>query len=65
MQSLSETCERKMHRTSDMQKEREKALEELGICVEKNNVGIHQRRCVVFVSPRPDAVRGNASGGRT
>ena len=41
MQGLNETWEEKMHRTQQVQKEREKALEELGITVEKNNVGVH------------------------
>ncbi|KAI6168912.1 hypothetical protein EDD17DRAFT_1523588 [Pisolithus thermaeus] len=41
MQSLNETWEEKLARTQEVQKEREKALEELGITVEKNNVGVH------------------------
>ena len=41
MQSLNETWEEKMLRTHEVQKEREKALEELGITVEKNLVGVH------------------------
>jgi len=41
MQSLNETWEEKLERTKEVQKEREKALEELGITVEKNNVGVH------------------------
>ncbi|KIK55370.1 hypothetical protein GYMLUDRAFT_47928 [Collybiopsis luxurians FD-317 M1] len=41
MQSLNETWEQKMARTQEVQKEREKALEELGISVEKNMVGVH------------------------
>ncbi|KZT12686.1 kinesin-domain-containing protein [Laetiporus sulphureus 93-53] len=41
MQSLNETWEQKMQRTQDVQKEREKALEELGITIDKNNVGVH------------------------
>ncbi|KAK2462276.1 hypothetical protein APHAL10511_005582 [Amanita phalloides] len=41
MQSLNETWEEKLHRTHEVQKEREKALEELGITVEKNLVGVH------------------------
>ncbi len=41
MQSLNETWEEKLQRTQQVQKEREKALEELGITVEKNNVGVH------------------------
>ena len=41
MQSLNETWEEKLQRTQEVQKEREKALEELGITVEKNNVGVH------------------------
>ncbi|KAF9032663.1 kinesin-domain-containing protein [Hymenopellis radicata] len=41
MQSLNETWEQKMVRTQEVQKEREQALEELGITVEKNLVGVH------------------------
>lgn len=41
MQSLNETWEEKMQRTQEVQKEREKALEELGISIDKNNVGVH------------------------
>ena len=41
MQSLNETWEQKLQRTQEVQREREKALEELGITVEKNNVGVH------------------------
>lgn len=41
MESLNETWEEKMQRTQEVQREREKALEELGITVEKNNVGVH------------------------
>ncbi|KAG0695782.1 hypothetical protein DFH29DRAFT_954061 [Suillus ampliporus] len=41
MQGLNETWEQKMVRTQEVQKEREKALEELGITVEKNLVGVH------------------------
>ena len=41
MQSLNETWEEKMERTQAVQKEREQALEELGITVEKNLVGVH------------------------
>jgi kinesin family member 1 len=54
MQSLNETWEEKMARTQEVQKEREKALEELGITVEKNLVGVHtpkkvRSRFLVFV----------------
>ena len=41
MQSLNETWEQKMERTQQVQKEREKALEELGITVERGDVGVH------------------------
>lgn len=41
MESLNETWEQKMERTQEIQKEREQALEELGITVEKNHVGVH------------------------
>jgi kinesin family protein 1 len=41
MQSLNETWEEKMIKTQAVQKEREAALEELGITVDKNHVGVH------------------------
>ena len=41
MQSLNETWEEKLQRTQEVHKEREQALEELGITVEKNLVGVH------------------------
>lgn len=41
MQSLNETWEEKMQRTQEVQKEREKALEELGITIDRDNVGVH------------------------
>ena len=41
MMGLNETWEEKMQRTQEIHKERERALEELGITVEKNNVGVH------------------------
>ncbi|KAG6375014.1 hypothetical protein JVT61DRAFT_3793 [Boletus reticuloceps] len=41
MQSLNETWEEKLVRTQEVHKEREKALEELGITVEKNLIGVH------------------------
>nr|GAT46132.1 kinesin-like protein [Mycena chlorophos] len=41
MQTLNETWEQKLERTQEVHKEREKALEELGITVEKNLVGVH------------------------
>lgn len=39
-----------MHRTQEVQKEREKALEELGITVEKNNVGVHTPKKVGIIN---------------
>ncbi|CAE6397149.1 unnamed protein product [Rhizoctonia solani] len=41
MQSLNETWEEKMVKTQAVQKEREAALEELGITVGKDHVGVH------------------------
>ena len=41
MQSLNETWEDKMAKTKEIHKEREKALEELGITVDKGAVGVH------------------------
>jgi len=49
MQSLNETWEEKMQRTQEVQKEREKALEELGISVEKNMVGVHTPKKVSII----------------
>lgn len=56
MQSLNETWEEKLQRTHEVQKEREKALEELGITVEKNLVGVHTPKkvssrvhCTIYV----------------
>ena len=48
MKSLNETWEQKLQRTQEVQKEREKALEELGITVEKNNIGVHTPRKVSY-----------------
>lgn len=41
MASVSETWEDKLVRTQEIQKEREDALEALGITIEKNLVGVH------------------------
>jgi hypothetical protein len=41
MNSLNETWEEKLQKTQEVHKEREKALEELGITVDKNMVGVH------------------------
>ena len=46
MQSLNETWEEKMTRTQEVQKEREKALEELGVSVDKNMLGVHMPKKV-------------------
>lgn len=48
MQGLNETWEQKMERTQEVQKEREKALEELGISIDKNNVGVHTPKRVRY-----------------
>lgn len=51
MASLSESWEEKMARTSAIQKEREKALEELGISVEKGSVGVYtpKKVCISYL----------------
>ena len=41
MSSLNESWEEKLQKTQEIQKERERALEELGISVDKGNVGVH------------------------
>jgi kinesin family member 1 len=41
MESLNETWEEKMARTQEIHRERERALEELGITVDKGAVGVH------------------------
>jgi len=48
MNELNETWEDKLQRTQEVQKERERALEELGITVEKNLVGVHTPKKVSF-----------------
>jgi Kinesin-associated len=60
MQSLNETWEEKMQRTQEVQKEREKALEELGITVEKNLVGVHTPKKVRRFSAFPLVNTGSA-----
>lgn len=50
MQGLNETWEDKMQRTQQVQREREKALEELGITVERGNVGVHTPKRVRLVA---------------
>ncbi|KAF9116983.1 kinesin-like protein Klp8 [Mortierella sp. AM989] len=41
MAELNETWEEKLRRTQEIQQEREKTLEELGISVEKGQIGVH------------------------
>lgn len=41
MDDLNQTWEQKLQKTQEVHKEREKALEELGITVDKNMVGVH------------------------
>ncbi|BGP23699.1 hypothetical protein JCM10295v2_002600 [Rhodotorula toruloides] len=41
MASVTETWEQKLQKTKEVEKEREKALESLGITIEKNHVGVH------------------------
>ncbi|GAA5988788.1 hypothetical protein JCM11641_004851, partial [Rhodosporidiobolus odoratus] len=41
MASVTETWEQKLEKTKEVQKEREEALESLGITIEKNLVGVH------------------------
>ncbi|CAJ0766045.1 1141_t:CDS:10 [Entrophospora sp. SA101] len=41
MTEVNETWQEKMRKTEEIQREREKTLEELGIMVEKNAVGVH------------------------
>ena len=56
MQSLNETWEQKLERTQEIQMEREKALEELGITVEKNNVGVHTPKKVSSLYSRIESL---------
>lgn len=48
MASVTETWEDKLVRTQEVQKERERALEALGITIEKNLVGVHTPKKVRF-----------------
>jgi kinesin family protein 1 len=63
MQSLNETWEEKLSKTQEVHKEREKALEELGITVEKNMVGVHAPKKVS--SPFENSVRMPLADGAT
>ncbi|GAA6029561.1 hypothetical protein JCM8097_000938 [Rhodosporidiobolus ruineniae] len=49
MASVTETWEQKLEKTKEVQKEREKALENLGITVEKNMVGVHTPKKMPFL----------------
>ncbi|KAG6873983.1 hypothetical protein C0995_007939 [Termitomyces sp. Mi166 len=58
MQGLNETWEEKMKRTQEVQKEWEKALEELGISVDRDLVGVHTPKKVGRLdSEKPAAIR--------
>lgn len=50
MASVTETWEEKLVRTQEVQKEREQALEALGITIEKNLVGVHTPKKVRFLN---------------
>lgn len=52
MADMNQTWEEKLQKTQEVHKEREKALEELGITVEKNMIGVHapKRVSLVFTS---------------
>ena len=52
MQSLNETWEEKLARTQEVHIEREKALEEMGITVDKNLVGVHTPKRVSRINLR-------------
>lgn len=49
MADLNQTWEEKLEKTQEVHREREKALEELGITVEKNMVGVHAPKKVLSV----------------
>jgi kinesin family protein 1 len=50
MASVTETWEQKLEKTKEVQKEREKALESLGITIEKNLLGVHTPKKVSQMS---------------
>ena len=50
MASVTETWEQKLEKTKEVQKEREKALESLGITIEKNLLGVHTPKKVSRIS---------------
>jgi kinesin family protein 1 len=56
MASVTETWEQKLVKTQEIQKEREQALEALGITIEKNLVGVH--------APKKVSQRARYTGGR-
>ncbi|KAI8377808.1 uncharacterized protein BYT42DRAFT_571769 [Radiomyces spectabilis] len=46
LKELNQTWEEKLHRTQEIHNEREKSLEELGIMVEKDNMGVYMPKNV-------------------
>ncbi|GAC95130.1 hypothetical protein PHSY_002705 [Pseudozyma hubeiensis SY62] len=81
MSSLNESWEEKLAKTHEIQKQREKALEELGISVDKGNVGVHTPKklphlvnlnedplmseCLIYQIKPGRTVVGNVEGGGT
>ncbi len=79
MSSLNESWEEKLAKTHEIQKEREKALEELGISVDKGNVGVHTPKklphlvnlnedplmseCLIYQIKPGQTLVGNVEGG--
>jgi kinesin family protein 1 len=56
MKDLNETWEEKLARTQQVQKEREQALEELGITVERDVIGVHAPKKVCNLLGRDDCL---------
>ncbi|KAI8877974.1 kinesin-domain-containing protein [Backusella circina FSU 941] len=51
---VNQTWEQKMSRTEAIHREREKALEELGVIVEKNNMGVYAPRSIHLINLNED-----------
>jgi kinesin family protein 1 len=54
LSEVNQTWEQKMSRTEAIHREREKALEELGVIVEKNNMGVYAPRSIHLINFNED-----------
>ncbi|KAG1240050.1 hypothetical protein G6F68_018039 [Rhizopus microsporus] len=54
LEQANQTWEEKMNKTEAIHREREKALEELGVIVEKNNMGVYAPKSIHLINLSED-----------